>query len=188
MTSDLAGSQNASISEAERRRLFTKFYEEHYDISFRYLRARRFPVNHTRDVLQHCFEIAWNRFDEYLATGRPKYWFFGILKNRERYVASRLAVSPLIDPNDTHRSQDERISPESYLIESEERSYFYEIICALPPQYADVVKLRLEGFDYKTIAELLETSVKSVEHRMRRALVKLEGPIREFVSDYLGGL
>ncbi len=185
MNAPLDSQRSSSETEAERRRLFTVFYEEHYKISYRYLRACRFPENHTRDVLHHCFELAWQRFDEYLELGRPRYWFLGILKNRRRYVASRLALDPGVSPEQASIERDRRDGPAELLLSAERSSYFYKVICELPAHYADVVKLRMEGFDYQTISELLEISVKAAEHRMRRALIKLERPIRDFADDYL---
>lgn len=147
MTSSSKSLRSLPKSESERRRLFTEFYERHYEISFRYLRARRFPENHTQDILHHCFELAWQRFDEYLEQGQPEYWFFGILKNRQRYVASRIALDPGASPEQTHVERDDRHGPEEILLNAERNSYFYKVICELPAHYADVVKLRLEGFE-----------------------------------------
>ncbi len=185
MSESPAQTASSPLTERERQRLFDAFYREHYEISFRYLRARRFPENHTRDVLHHCFVLAWQRFDEYLTAGRPRYWFLGILKNRERYLASRLALDPGASPEQVAANRDDRPGPADLLLDAERQSYFFDTICALPAHYADVVKLRLEGFEYKKIAELLGITVKSAEHRMRRALVKLEAPVRSYVEDYL---
>jgi RNA polymerase sigma factor (sigma-70 family) len=173
------------LSLADRQRLFTEFYEAHYEISYRFLRAQRFPNNHIQDLLHHCFELAWHRFDEYLDAGRPRYWFLGILKNRRRYESYQMAAAPISSPELASQSEDIRSGPEESLLQKEERSYFYNVIRGLPEHYAAVVKLRIEGFGFSTIAEQLGITVKSAEHRMRRAIFKLEKPIREFARDYL---
>ena len=47
------------------------------------------------------------------------------------------------------------------------------------------MKLRMEQFEYGEIAAMLGISVKAAQHRMKRAMEKLEGTLREFVHDYL---
>ena len=43
------------VSEAEKIRAYNRFYRDHYDMGYRFLRALRFPYNSLRDILHHCF-------------------------------------------------------------------------------------------------------------------------------------
>ena len=156
-------------------------------MGYRFIRASRFPENDVNDILSRCFELAWNRFDEYLRKNKPDYWFFNIVRNKvsyERRMRARGRVLSLpSDRMDAHASQDE--GPEQTTLRNEERSYLRGALDTLPENYQLVVKLRMEQFEYSEIAAMLGISVKAAQHRMKRAMEKLEGTLREFIHDYL---
>ncbi len=182
-----SSSSGRPVSEAEKIRAYNRFYRDHYDMGYRFLRALRFPYNSLRDILHHCFELAWIRFDEYLSQGKPPYWFYGILKNKGHYekfrAPNRENPSPIggegaIDP------ADKRFNPEAELLESERKSVFYESLKNLPERYAAVVKLRLNGHDYNAISKLLGISVTNAHARMRRATLKMDEAFADYLKEY----
>ncbi len=177
----------SSYSEAAKAREFQRFYRDHYEMGFRYLRALRFPYNSLRDVLSHCFELAWNRFDEYLSSGKPQYWFYGILKNKAGYERRKYSKNGEylgLVADDSVGPGDVRPTPEKQLLDKEQRSFFYGTISKLPEMYAEVVKLRLDGHDYRFISETLGISVTNAQTRMRRAVVMLEKAFSEYLEVY----
>ena len=185
----MSAAENVQIERAKKAREFQRFYREHYEMGFRFLRALRFPFNTLRDILSQCFELAWNRFDEYLMEDRPAYWFYSILKNKSGYerrklsktgeiLAGSIAGDRFLDRSDV------RETPEDSLLEQEKLSYIYDYIARLPSIYADVVKLRLSGFDYADIAESLGISVTNAQTRMSRAVVMLQPGFAEYLKNY----
>lgn len=194
MTTDHTDNKPASssrsgsdYSEAEKAREFQRFFRDHYDMGFRYLRALRFPYNSLRDVLSHCFELAWKRFDEYLERDKPRYWFYNILKNKAGYSRrkfSRNAEYLGLSGDDGVVPGDPRPTPEAQLLAKERRSFFYATITRIPAIYSDVVRLRLSGYDYNFISDSLGISVTNAQTRMRRAVVMLEKAFAEYLELY----
>lgn len=156
-------------------------------MGYRFLRALRFPYNSLRDILNHCFELAWKRFDEYLREGNPPYWFYGILKNKGHYekfrATNREKLVPIGDP-ETVDPADPRYSPEAEILEAEQRSFFYKSLKKIPHKYAAVVKLRLNGHNYVTISEMLGISVTNAHTRMRRATIMMDEAFQEYIKVY----
>ncbi len=55
-------------------------------------------------------------------------------------------------------------------IESEYQSLFAEMVAKLPENYSEVIRLHIEGWDVKSIAEKLNITEKSVFNRKRKAI------------------
>ncbi len=160
----------------ERQRAFETFYSAHYPLALGYLTRMLQNADDAYDVLTHSFELALNRFDEYLASADNRYWFFGILRNTASYFMrkrrderSRLLPMPRATP-----------TPEDLLLRGEESSLIDRALAALPAKYREVAVLRFQEMTYKEIGAVLGLSVEAVESRMRRAIVKLEPFYAEF--------
>lgn len=160
----------------DRQRAFETFYSAHYPLALGYLNRMLQNADDAYDVLTHSFELALNRFDEYLASTDNRYWFFGILRNTASYFMrkrrderSRLLPMPRATP-----------TPEDLLLRGEESSLIDRALTALPAKYREVAVLRFQEMSYKEIGAVLGLSVEAVESRMRRAIVKLEPFYAEF--------
>lgn len=160
----------------DRQRAFETFYSAHYPLALGYLTRMLQNADDAYDVLTHSFELALNRFDEYLASTDNRYWFFGILRNTASYFMrkrrderSRLLPMPRATP-----------TPEDLLLRGEESSLIDRALAALPAKYREVAVLRFQEMSYKEIGAVLGLSVEAVESRMRRAIVKLEPFYAEF--------
>jgi RNA polymerase sigma-70 factor, ECF subfamily len=184
--------QLSSAGLKKRQKLFKAFYQLHYEISYRYLRAREFSAENIADILANTFETAWKNFGHYLEIPanlpQSQYWLLGILKNATRSIKRRDSREAQLNiPIDTTGYSDSLAAqgptPEEILLQKEQASAFARIIRTLPEKYRLIVSLRLEGFDYKQIAKLLEISVAAAEIRMRRALLKLKKPLEDFMGD-----
>lgn len=160
----------------DRQRAFEIFYSAHYPLALGYLTRMLQNADDAYDVLTHSFELALNRFDEYLASSDNRYWFFGILRNTASYFMrrrgedrSRVLPIPRATP-----------TPEELLLQSEAASLIDRALAALPPKYREVAVLRFQEMSYKEIAAALGLTAEAVESRMRRAIVKLEPFYAEF--------
>jgi RNA polymerase sigma-70 factor, ECF subfamily len=161
---------------AEKNREFEKFYTEHYGMAHGYLVRVIRDTDDAYDVLIHSFELALARFDEYLSSRNPRYWFFGIIRNSASYFLRKRAkefseILPVPRATPT---------PEELLLQNEEESLLNRVLEALPEKYREVALLRFQDFSYKEISDVLGLSVEAVESRMRRAVVKLEPLYAEF--------
>lgn len=163
------------LSRAQKRD-FEKFYTEHYPMAYGYLCRVIRNADDAYDVLIHSFELALTRFDEYLASQNPRYWFFGIIRNSASYFLRKRAK----EFSETLPMPRATPTPEELLLKSEEASLLNRVIEALPEKYREVVLMRFQEFSYKEIADTLGLTVEAVESRMRRAIVKLEPFYAEF--------
>lgn len=180
-------SKTGFSKQSKKQNLFREFYEAHHEMGYRFIRAQRFPENNIQDILSRSFELAWDRFDEYLDTENKEYWFFNIVRNKVRYEQRKSKKSRVIRFPERHADYHETLSPgpaEEYL-NSERQSYLKQIINEMPENYQMVVKLRLEGYQYSQISGMLGITVKAAQHRMKRAMIQMEPILRQFAQDYL---
>lgn len=161
---------------AEGRREFEKFYTDHYPLAYGYLNRVIRNADDAYDVLIHSFELALARFDEYLKSQNPRYWFFGIIRNSASHFLRKRArefKETLPVPRATP-------TPEDILLQNEDALFLDRALEALPEKYREVALLRFQDFSYKEIGAALGLTVEAVESRMRRAIVKLEPLYAEF--------
>ena len=169
------------LSDLEKKKAFDEFYERTHTVSYRFLRAIRFLENDIQEVLSRSYEIAWKRFDEYIALVENQYWFYGILRNQSNYYKSVLSKKDQRTEALEIEAADYD-TPETDFLKKEDRNDFYAVIVSLPANYREVVLLRLQSYSYKEISKLLDISESAAESRMRRALVKLEEPFTDFLK------
>ncbi len=167
----------------DRQRAFEKFYSAHYPLALGYLNRMLQNADDAYDVLTHSFELALNRFDEYLAGDNKRYWFFGILRNTSSYFMRKRAQEQSFLVGDLSRTiplPQATLTPEELLLRGEEVALIDRALAALPEKYREVAVLRFQDMSYKEIAAVLGLTVEAVESRMRRAIVKLEPFYAEF--------
>lgn len=165
---------------SDARRAFEDFYSAHYPLALRYLTRMLQNADDAYDVLTHSFELALNRFDEYLNSSDNRYWFFGILRNTASYFMRRRSE----DRNRVLPMPRATPTPEELLLRGEEDSLIDRALAALPAKYREVAVLRFQEMSYKEIAAALCLSVEAVESRMRRAIIKLEPFYAEFKAGH----
>lgn len=168
--------QNTAPLSLDRKRQFEVFYTEHYPPAYGYLRRLLRSSDDAYDVLIHSFELALARFDEYLTSPEPRYWFYGIIRNSASYFLRRRgheARQVLPEPRSVE-------TPEQLLLRGEGNRLIDRALAALPEKYREVALLRFQDFSYKEIAALLKITVEAAESRMRRAVHRLEPFYAEF--------
>jgi RNA polymerase sigma factor (sigma-70 family) len=168
--------QHTAPLSVERRRQFEDFYESHYAPALGYLSRILHSSDDAYDVLVHSFELALARFDEYLSSQEPRYWFFGIIRNSASYFLRKRAK----EYKETLPIPRATPTPEDLLLASEDTQLIDRVLMALPEKYREVALLRFQDFSYKEIAAALGLSVEAVESRMRRAIIKLEPLYAQF--------
>jgi RNA polymerase sigma-70 factor (ECF subfamily) len=161
---------------SETRRQFEKFYTDHYPLAYGYLNRVIRNADDAYDVLIHSFELALARFDEYLKSQDPRYWFFGIIRNSASHFLRKRAK----EFKETVPVPRATLTPEEILLQNEDALFLDRALKALPEKYREVALLRFQDFSYKEIGAALGLSVEAVESRMRRAIVKLEPLYAEF--------
>ena len=169
-----------------REKEFSEFYHRHYEKIFRFVRAKKFPYNHISDLVGKIFEKAWRRFDEYTARSEEtkKYWIYDIARDTCRYEwtrAKRRQEFLSEDVETVFRNDDKNPVLDTY-ISSEWRRQFLKIILDLPDKQKEVVMLKLEGYKYVEMGELLNISSQACRKRMATAISNLKGPLAKLLE------
>jgi len=178
--------QHTAPLSTERRRQFEDFYASHYPPAFGYLSRLLQSSDDAYDVLIHSFELALARFDEYLSSQEPRYWFFGIIRNSASYFLRKRAKEYSFLVGERSRTVPvprATPTPEDLALAGEEERLIDAVLNALPEKYREVALLRFQDFSYKEISGMLGLSVEAVESRMRRAIVKLEPFYAQFKKE-----
>lgn len=176
---------------------FTNFYAKYHERVFRYVRAMRFPFNHTNDLVSKVFERCWQRFTEYRTLESDKqnlFWVMRIAENVCSYEKRRLwkrgeilleGVWELEQALERSRNyQNSEKSAEEEFLRKELLSQFMKSVMTLPRRQREVIKLRMEGFTYADIGGILRISDEACRRRMVRAVNSLK---QKFSADSVAG-
>jgi RNA polymerase sigma-70 factor (ECF subfamily) len=161
--------QNGSLLPAG---AFESFYRDHYDAVSRYV-ARRVPPNSHDEVVAATFIVAWKKFTEVPSPSLT--WLYRIACYEVAHERRRLVRQPqLAELNDLH------------LIGSSPLEDVFDISRAFSQlSESDAELLRLvywENLSRVEIAEVLGTSVNSVNVRYHRALERLAGAVSRLAN------
>jgi len=174
---------------------FEPVFRRHYDPVRRFFLRRRFSPDDASDLTQEVFFRVYRSIGTWRGGTRFESWLFEIAANVWHNELRRRGTVKRKGREDSLDELDERGTPRSASIESEEKSPLdqslererAEALAAeirkLPPQMRQVFLLRYQqDRKYKEIAVLLDISIETVKahlfqarKRLRLALGELEG-------------
>ena len=169
----VGGSQQAFAELYARYRERIIYFCKHYMIN----------KEDAEDIVQDIFIQLWEKrhflgsvtsFSGYVQTMTKNC----ILKKlRHLDVHARFAQHILMNNNDSTNETEETIIGNDY------EKLLNEMIERLPPKQKEIFKLsRIEGLDYKEIAELLQTSVENVRKNASLALKKIQDQLSKYTG------
>ena len=152
-----------------------------YDFSFSFIKNKSLAEEAVSDVF---FKVWLNRSELvnilnvkaylYKATYNTSLNYLDELKRKKAISLDELEVELSVD----------LICPETELINNELRELIEKAIEDLPPRCKLIYKLaKMEKMKYKEIAELLDISVKTINHQLAIALKKMGTTIREYLQE-----
>lgn len=181
--SDLSGSPAGQEGEGRRKldESFVKFFDELRLPVYRYLFRVGLCPEEAEDITQ---EVFLRLFKHLLEQGREENlrgWVFRVAQNlalnlalHQRGNRNRLRTKSLEDwagLNDL--VIDLAPNPEQFLLGKERIARFER--CSLSHRQRQCISLRIEGYRYSEIAEILGVTEASVAESLRRAIKKLRG-------------
>lgn len=173
------------ISYEDDERAFKQFFElfagRLYDFSFSFIKNKSLAEEAVSDVF---FKVWLNRSELinilnvkaylYKATYNTSLNYLDELKRKKAISLDELEVELSVD----------LICPETELINNELREQIEKAIEDLPPRCKLIYKLaKIEKMKYKEMAELLDISVKTINHQLAIALKKIGTTIREYLQE-----
>lgn len=159
-----------------KKEAFSDFYEKYARRIYSFVNTRSFHRDNKEDTVQKVFEIAWKRFDEYLAEPRNDFWIFRIAENMVKYEnrkISRYQEVLVADHENLERLQQPAYGEselEQALIRVELHDHLSSFIKQLPRKQQAVLSLRLTGITYRQIGKSLNISSEAARRRMERAI------------------
>lgn len=173
------------ISYEDDERAFKQFFElfagRLYDFSFSFIKNKSLAEEAVSDVF---FKVWLNRSELinilnvkaylYKATYHTSLNYLDELKRKKAISLDELEVELSVD----------LICPETELINNELRAQIEKAIEDLPPRCKLIYKLaKVEKMKYKEIAELLDISVKTINHQLAIALKKIGTTIHGYLQE-----
>ena len=142
------------------------------------------------DVVQEVFTAAYLSLEKFEGKSKLSTWLYSIALNkskeflRSKTRKKRFGIFTVLEKEDSHFVPEGTINYEhpGVQLENKERAaVFFEAIDKLAENQKTAYTLhKVEGVSYAEIAEIMETSVSSVESLMFRAKKRL----KELLSDY----
>lgn len=142
-------------------------YHRHAPALAAYL-CSRIPRHEIDDTLQEVWARAWRQPPDRCEGNSLRPWLLEIARNLVRDRYRRPPSLPLDD-----EPMDSTISHDSRLMADEQTVVFRRCLERLTPAAAEVVRLRLQGNDYPTIAKQTGTSPERLHklfHKAKQAL------------------
>jgi RNA polymerase sigma-70 factor (ECF subfamily) len=144
---------------------------------YRYLIGIHVAPEEAEELIQESFLRLYEQLSRGGRIENIRGWAFRVAHNLavnelkgRRHVAS---ISPEQWESMMQTRQDPRPGPEEQLLDKERMAHIHDALCKLSPLQRQCVHLRVEGFRYREIADILDLSVPTIAESLRRAVVKL---------------
>ena len=188
----IAELQQGNDIEVNSRRIFSRYY----GWVRRFFTRRHFSLERAEELTQETFLQAFQRLGSFRGDGTFESWLFAVaangLRNEWRSLSRQKRDAPEISldvelPRGGLPEVDEGVaSPEGIALHKERLMSVMRAIELLPKKPRDCLRLRLAGYDYAKIAELLKLSPSTARvhvHTARKRLREtLEGELGHWIE------
>jgi RNA polymerase sigma-70 factor (ECF subfamily) len=144
---------------------------------YRYLICVHHPPEEADEVIQETFLKLYVHLNRGARIENARGWVFRVAHNLGvNRMKSRKFMAPMTSEqwdNVVETRCDPEPGPEEQLLHKERMTRLYSTISTLPPLQQQCLHLRIEGFRYREIGEILDVSVPTVSESLRRAIEKL---------------
>jgi RNA polymerase sigma-70 factor (ECF subfamily) len=129
------------------------------------------------DIVQEAFVRAFLHLRSFRSESNFYTWLYRIaLNSRRKYFRARVRTIPLdvFDENVQRAGDEKRDSPSALIERREDRKEVIDALERLDEGHRTILVLReFDGFDYQTIAEVLNVKMGTVRSRLSRARAQL---------------
>jgi RNA polymerase sigma-70 factor (ECF subfamily) len=144
---------------------------------YRYLLCLSMRSTEADEIVQETFLRLYRHLHAGGREGNLRGWVFRVAHNisinelkRRKYIAGTIPEErPEFNASNAHPTP----SPEELLLRKEEMVRIHIAISTLSEQQKECLYLRVEGFRYREIAEILGVTISTVAESLRRAIKKL---------------
>nr|WP_320000095.1 RNA polymerase sigma-70 factor [uncultured Draconibacterium sp.] len=172
-----------SFEEDERsfKHLFDLFAGRLYQFSFSFVKSKSVA----EEVVSDVFLKVWINRSELVNIQNIKAYLFKSTYNTSLNYLDEMKRKNAVSLDDLEVDLGvDLICPETELINKELKSIIEQSIEDLPPRCKMIYKLaKVEQMKYKDIGELLDISVKTINHQLSIALKKIGETIKSYLND-----
>lgn len=155
----------------------TRLYDEFRTSLHRWLLSRSVPPQEAEEIVQETFLRLYRHLQSGGGDENLRGWIFQVAHNMSSTLwkgRSRLIeLSPEAWDLLGQSIADNLLSPEDFVLRKEKLRRVYERFAGLTQLQRDCVNLRLEGFRYREISQILDVSTSTVASSLRNAIVRL---------------
>lgn len=154
--------------------LILTYEKQVYNIAFQYLKNQE----SAKDVSQEIFIKVYKSINKFNEKSKFSTWLYRITVNtcldhirKNKHIVTE--VSYQIDENRDINS--DNLNPEAEILNKEKKEILYNSINQLKKEYKTFIILRdIQGFSYKEISNITQTSIGTVKSSLSRAREKLK--------------
>ena len=169
------GSEDRGTVRLEER--VARLYEEFRVPLYRYLLCIGLVSHEVEDVVQETFLRLYRNLHAGGSDENLRSWIYQVARNQSlNYRKSRrhlVETTPEVWQHLSQSAPDTAFSPEEQLLHKERMNRVHKALTELTRLQRDCVHLRVEGFRYREIAEILGVTTATVSGSLRHALAKL---------------
>ena len=155
--------------------LFDKYHTTLYNYGIKLSPGKPYLVE---DAIQDLFVTLWQSRERLSDTTSIKYYLFRSLRRQIVRLLGKDALLERFEQPDFLSDRRQEPSIEMQLMESESEQYQLKVLRAalleLSPRQLEAIRLHFfEGFDYGSIAQIMEMNEQSVRNLLQRSIYKL---------------
>ncbi len=169
------GSEDRGTVRLEER--VARLYEEFRVPLYRYLLCIGLVSHEVEDVVQETFLRLYRNLHAGGSDENLRSWIYQVARNQSlNYRKSRrhlVETTPEVWQHLSQSTSDTASSAEEQLIHKERMNRVHKALLELTRLQRDCVHLRVEGFRYREIAEILGVTTATVSGSLRHAIAKL---------------
>jgi len=173
---------NLTSASTLSERVHTLFEQFHLAV-FRYVMRKTKDSGRAEDITQESFLRLFRHLKEERPVDNPKAWLFTVANNLAIDASRR--DSHIQDLDEATRIEDVHVSednPERLTLQRERLERLRSAVLNLTDLERECLHLRAEGLRYREIADLMNVSLSSITHAVRRATLKLSRELENGAS------
>jgi RNA polymerase sigma-70 factor (ECF subfamily) len=150
-----------------------QIYESMRDEVFRYLLVLGLGPDLAQETSQEAFLRLFTALRKGQRIDNVRAWVFAVARNSALSARELTAMQESLEPMIEDQLQSESPTPERLLLEREKFLRLRDALWSLSPQQRHCLHLRVEGFRYREIADIVGVSTSTVGEFLRRAVKRL---------------
>ena len=156
-----------------------KIYETARNDVYRYIVLMGVAPEQAQEICQETFLRLYVALRKGQCIENARAWIFAVARNQAFTVRAAGASTTHLDPEAADQMSCDSPSPEQSVLDHEKMRRLESAVHSLSEQQRACFRLRVEGFRYREIAEIIGVSTSTVAEFMQRAVVRLRKALYE---------